>query len=221
MKVPVEVLALAAACGESGPGRWNVAQVRFGRDESGPYAAATDTRILAVARWAADEIPDGQVGESFGADPAAVELIRRMARRDEGIRAVTVVSAGDGKVRLGVSGEAGGKTFTAAAECDAPAGEFPPVGKLVRDWEGVPEGTLAPAAIAPVHFLRLCKLLHRFGCGEMWDGQTLFTAMGDKLRFTVSDQFHPQALRLTVYGMPMTTPDGKAPKAVPLATAAA
>jgi hypothetical protein len=42
--------------------RFDLRQVRFGRDKDGGYAAATNSKVLAVARW---EDPDGQPCE-FG-----------------------------------------------------------------------------------------------------------------------------------------------------------
>lgn len=75
---PIEVLHLAGLCGSGEVGVFNLAQVRFGRDDEGCWAAASNAKILGIARWEAATA----VGTEFGV-PAAILTESLLADADE------------------------------------------------------------------------------------------------------------------------------------------
>lgn len=80
IEVPIEVLALRHWCGESGESiRHDLHQVRVGWDAEGPWAAATDGKAFALARWARLDGDPPEEAVEFGVRPEQLRVAAEAA----------------------------------------------------------------------------------------------------------------------------------------------
>lgn len=94
LAVPLEVLALASACDTTSVHlrRFDLRQIHFGRDAQGCYAVATDSKIMAVARW--DEADGGEPCD-FGVSGQVIQAAQRAIKnRKHYVESVTARPGG-------------------------------------------------------------------------------------------------------------------------------
>lgn len=197
LSVPLAVLHLAEARDRSHRGRFDLRQVRFGRDAQGCYAVATDSKLLAVARW--EEADGGEPCEI--AVPGAMVAAAMDAASDLGSR-LDRIEVRDGSIT--VTGQPTAEFAQSYTFADAAyVGRFPPWRDILiaRQKHNRPEEGTITLRVDPVLWTRVGALFQAV-IGD--DGET-------SIRIHFANHQHPilyesagpSPVQLTVLLMPL------------------
>jgi hypothetical protein len=213
LEVPRRVLWLARLAGDDGSTRYDLTQVRFGRDVESAFAIATESHVIGVARWGWG---GGPPVAPFGVPARALLAV---AESTEGAAAgrepKATLSHEPGRAWRAFVQFPGGSEFSASG-AEVP-GRFPDVGHFDREARAGSGGAAWPASaglgLLALAFETAGKVLTGGGMDEARVRGRAFAAAEPRsdvrlFSWEVAPPSPPDGLKLWLVLMPIAESDG-------------